>query len=116
MASDYPTDPVNGIWLCLRWVPQAALRMSTEAVVSVPPGAHMVVDRRLSLVDLGLGPLPLMAAGFIPTGDGKRGQEGPGTDSIMVSVPSPESATLMSTIFCWLEASPWAQPTLRERA
>lgn len=33
----------------------------------------------------------------------------------MVSVPGPESATLTSTVFCWLEASPWAQPTLRKR-
>ena len=56
-----------------------------------------------------------MAAGFIPMGDDKRGQEGPGTDGIMVSVPSPESATLTSTVFCWLEASTWAQPTLRKR-
>ena len=84
----------------LRGLPQAALRMSTEAVVSVPPGAHVVVDRRLSLVDLGLGPLPptwqLASSQRVMTREDKRVQEQMASWSLYLVLKVPPSRLLFS--------------------
>ena len=65
--------------------------MPTEAVVSVPPGSHVVVDRRLSLVDLGLGPLPptwqLAPSQWVMTREDKRVQEQMASWYLVLKVP-----------------------------